>query len=310
MSTNFAAGERQTDSPAEEHAVQPYDIALKEIPIPVKDGNKHFDIVLSKPTRAQNERRERLQKTIKRTAAKVEDQDAVTITQDTARATDLFTRAIAKKVKGYKFEVDPSVTLPIDADGWVDAQFVIVPDADEETAKRFGVERDKDRKYNIRVIDVIPARHRLLAGNALYGGRFDVERPNAEVISLRAQRLGSVTQKMGIVSLENGELSKPTNVLTWRLRDPESGAVGKFDTHAITGTTIFLKGGGTEEHRIVSLDTCVDLFDSHIESADGVVVNGEEFDAKNPEHLKEVDDGLKKSIVLIYFNGIQVESGN
>jgi hypothetical protein len=287
VNSTATAGEQLTASSEEEEILQPYDLGLKEIPIPIKDGKEKFVIVVSKPTRAQNEKRERMNKTLKRTAAKVDDQEAVTVISDNSRGNDRFIKSIALRVSGYEIE-----GVEKTEGEWIDAKAVVDPDVDPETAKELGLDK-VDGKFVARVIDLIPGRHRNLAANGLYGGHFEVERP-----------------KSGVLTLEDGTRSKPTHRLRWFMKDPEIAAVGKFDSSAISGTTVFLKGGGTEEHRIVSLDTCEELFDTHIKGAESVLVNGEPFDAKNPNHLKETDAGLKKSVVLLFFNGIQVESGN
>jgi hypothetical protein len=298
-------GEQLTASSVdEEEILQPYDLGLKEIPIPIKDGKEKFVIVVSKPTRAQNEKRERMNKTLKRTAAKVDDQEAVTVISDNSRGNDRFIKSIALRVSGYEIE-----GVEKTEGEWIDAKTVVDPDVDPETAKELGLDK-VDGKFVARVIDLIPGRHRNLAANGLYGGHFEVERPKSGVLSVKVQRTGTVKQEMGVVTLEDGTRSKPAHRLRWFMKDPEIAAVGKFDSSAISGTTVFLKGGGTEEHRIVSLDTCEELFDTHIKGAESVLVNGEPFDAKNPNHLKETDAGLKKSVVLLFFNGIQVESGN
>jgi hypothetical protein len=90
----------------DEDSYPPYELALDEIPIPIKDGRKNFVIVCKRATRAQHEKRARMSKIIKRTAAKVDDQDAVTVTQDSSRADHLFVRTLALKVRGYKLDTD------------------------------------------------------------------------------------------------------------------------------------------------------------------------------------------------------------
>jgi hypothetical protein len=149
-----------------------------------------------------------------------------------------------------------------------------------------------------------------VVANDLYGGSFDVDKADNEVLSSRSRRLHTVTQKLGVHTLEDATLSKPSHLVRWFFKDAAFEALGKFVSRAITGTTVFLIEGGTEEQRIVSLDTCEALFDEHVAGAENATVAGAEFDASNSEHLKRVDLGLKKSLVMILFNKIQAESGN
>lgn len=306
----------------EDDDVQPYELAADEIPISIKDGRKSYVIICKRPTRAQHEKRERMSKIIKRTAAKVDDQDAVTVSQDSSRADNLFVRTIALKVRGYKLDAD-ATAHELDAQQVVEAARYL---SDEEIARWDGErarsplvvpENITSKAFTIvegdpvvRVIDLVPATHLKVVANDLFGGSFDVERADNEVLSSRARRLHTVTQKLGVHTLEDATLSKPTHVVRWQLRDPAFEAIGKFDSRAITGTTVFLKEGGTEEHRIVSLDTCEALFDAHVDSADGAVVYGEPFNAKDPAHRAKVDVRLKKNVVMMCFNKIQAESGN
>lgn len=293
-------------STEEEESYPPYELALTEIPISIKDGRDEFTIICKRPTRPQHEKRLRMSVIVKRTAAKVDDQDAVTVFNDSARADEVFVRAVALRVIGYKLTEDAADDTELDAQMTLDAEQYLTA----EEIENWKGERDKEKQPVLRIIDLIPATHLKVVANDLFGGTFDVEKARKRVLSSRAQRLHTVTQKLGVHTLEDSTMSKPSHLIRWRFKDPDFAALGKFDSKAVTGTTVFLSGGGTEEHRLVSLDTCEALFDAHVDSADNAVVSGEEFDAKNPAHVAKVDQGLKKTLVMMLFNKIQAESGN
>lgn len=295
---------------AEEENYPPYELAADEIEIPIQDGRETFSIICKRPTRAQHEKRARMSVIVKRTAAKVDDQDAVTVTSDTGRADEVFVRAVALRVKGYQLHEGDVSEQEIDAQQVLDAKEFLTEDEIEKW------QGERDRKTGdivLRVIDLVPATHMKVVANDLFGGSFEVDKAKKRVLSSRARRINTVTQKLGVHALEDATMSKPSHLVRWRFKDPDFAAIGKFDSKAVTGTTVFLSeknGGGQEERRLVSLDTVESLFDSNIEGAENAVVKGEEFNAKDSAHLRAVDLGLKKSLVMMLFNKIQAESGN
>src|SRR5436190_15373152 len=101
----------------EEEEQTPYDVGLSEIPIKIRDGKEQFEIIVAKPSRAQHEVRERMSVIIKRTAAKVDDQEAVTVVADNAKAKTKFVKAIALRVVGYRFNEDDNANSGFDAQG-------------------------------------------------------------------------------------------------------------------------------------------------------------------------------------------------
>jgi hypothetical protein len=303
---------------AEEENYPPYELAADEIEIPIQDGRETFAIICKRPTRAQHEKRARMSVIVKRTAAKVDDQDAVTVTSDTGRADEVFVRAVALRVKGYQLREGDNPEQELDAQQILDAnEFLTEEEIDNWQGERVKGktlgERLNEGDPVVRVIDLIPATHMKVVANDLFGGSFEVDKAKKRVLSSRARRINTVTQKLGVHALEDATMSKPSHLVRWRFKDPDFAAIGKFDSKAVTGTTVFLSeknGGGQEERRIVSLDTVESLFDSNIEGAENAVVKGEEFSAKDSAHLRAVDLGLKKSLVMMLFNKIQAESGN
>jgi hypothetical protein len=283
------------EAEVEEHTLEALELNPKTVVIEFSEDGVEYAIELRKAKRSDNEQRNRETVTHKFTK-KVENKPAVTVTNSADKATIAFAKRLATRVRGYAE----------DENEWLDAQTVLGQE-----------ENDKGKLVDVRVIDKVPVEHVLRAGNEYFGGKFKVEKRGRVIITRGASQSYVVKQEVGIEELEDGSFSKPTSVVKYHFDEVSGDALQLYSAQAVMGTTIFGDEGDTREDRVVSLDTVRTLFDGketlnfkgcvRIENA---TLNGSEVDCDDASHLMFIDDGLKKTVVLVLFNHLTTNLGN
>lgn len=274
-------------SEEEELALAPFEFAQESVEVEVHEGENVYVVECKRATRDMHSKREYVGRTVKRTQPKNKDgEQIITMVQNTDKGSFVFARLITQRVKGY--DEDPET--------WLDAKQIL-----DET----------DPKRPVRVIDEIPAAHLLRVADEYMGGIYHVVKPKGRrIITKNVRREWEVVLQTGVRTLEDGTRSKPTHVVRFFFGEALAEGLNTFDASAIQGSTIVEDGGTVREERWASVDTLAQLFDEDIKRIAGGTVNGETFTPDNKKHLRSIDDGIKKTVALLYYNASKVESGN
>lgn len=153
-----------------------------------------------------------------------------------------------------------------------------------------------------RILDLVAPSIRKQAASRLYGGRYEVEKPDLEdeapeynpyededegllksiekqekrqtVYALSLDRTIVVRQDIGIEQLANGSYTDPTHRIRYHFNDPDDKDFSKWELKAQEGFLLNRKDGGTTGESYYNLGTLASLFDKLINKVQGASLHG------------------------------------
>lgn len=265
--------------------------------IVLRNGTVHsFNI----PTRMQEIRREKLQRTIIQTSnAIINGQNPQRSNTDYQRSRVAYYQDILKTVTGYAFNEgdDPSQTLN-----------------GQETVREDPVE-GTDRTRKVKLASLVPIAHQRAAAERIYGGRITVVKPELAdgqkpIYVLNARRRITVKQEFGIEQNDDGTFTKPSHRPIYHFREPNSRNLSDWEMKCFGGYTIRNPKGGSIEERTFEIEQLCKLFDSMIDEIENGVIGGEPCDVRNVDHLAKIPDAIKSTIIAFVMNDVTTDSGN
>jgi hypothetical protein len=290
--------------------VEPLELNPQSMSVIITEEGNEYELEYRKATRAENDRRERMSTTIKRSVPKVDGHAAIMIYTVNAKANLVFARSILTRVRGYAENEND----------WRFADEIVACDNEDlvgqrvselSTADKTALNKTLSIKRSLKTVaDVLPAPHLREVANRHFNPRVKVEKPKQRtIIGQHVARQFVVVAEFGVETESDGSTTKPTNVVKFFFNDALDDAMQLYEASAVQGTTIILEDGGTEERRVFSVETCAKLF-RNVTRITGAVVDGEAIDMANAKQVDKIDDGLKKDVVVQFFQNLQVDAKN
>lgn len=244
-------------------------------------------------------RKEAMSKIIRRNAGKFQGDDTVEAYNDNSRALKRYYDGLSSEVFGYPMDEND------DGERWVPTSTVIIPadQVTEDDRKYYHLGSDENRA--VTLLDCIPDADKLKAAALIHGGScFVIFEKGKRIRSVREKREYIVKQLFGVKRNDDGTLSRPDNVVAYHFREADAPAIGKFDTFAISGRTVLKTKGQPEEHRVINVSTCKELFAAHIKHIQGASIKNEEVKQieQGDVRLKDIPAACQRDSVFVYFN--------
>lgn len=274
----------------------------------IVDGDISYTHKMQRALFEHEERRERMTEVVRRTlgrATVVDDEGKADKAQrskaegDDVRASLRYYDDLVGTVGGYEF------------DGQV------VEDVDPRTITVEAM-RD-DGKGNMRLVSVpvleeIPASDKLYVVSKMYAADYELDK--SQRVKLGSGRVWRVIQTIGAQMRADGTKSDPLFRIVYELAEPTDHLLRLSRRASLNTVDVDLKGGESESHRTVNMETMCTLFDGVAGKGRGVVgitggtVGGLPIDVNNSTHLALVPPVFKKSVVLMLYGRLTRDMGN
>lgn len=184
--------------------------------------------------------------------------------------------------------------------------------ADFDARAQVATQNVNGREIPVTYAHLVPIKHKRAFVARLYGGKIEVEKPkdaDQQLVALNSARTVTVRQDLGVESTKDGKTTKPTHIIRYRFREPQSGHLSKWQ-RCWNGFKVPIKGGGSKSESSFKTDAVAKLFDDLIESVSGAAWQGAPLEVKNTSHLAAIPVGVKRNMMAIAMGEFTGDVGN
>jgi hypothetical protein len=276
-----------------------YQFDSEQLEVEIERFGVKYRHLFAAPQTIDEVRKEAMAVTIRRNAGKFQGDPMVEAIRDDSNAMKRFYNGLAKEVWGY----------PINEGDEPEKWRAVVTVVDEASAPVEAVTAETNGNGHDVVaktlLDYIPDADKLMAAAKIHGSsNFVLAEKGKRIRSIRDRREYNVKQLFGVERDDDGNVTRPKNVVAYTFNEAAATDIGFFDTKCQPSKTLIKKEGEPEQRSVINIESAEKLFDKLITFIQGGTVDGKEvlIVEQGDSRLKKIPVRCKVDAVFVYMN--------